>query len=183
MGSTLYRIAAAGLAGAAAAVAGVAAPPVRPLAPRPPAFQRMIDCRPIADAAARVACYDAGVDAMDRAEQAGEVVIIDGADVRAARRSLFGFRLPELAVLGGNKARNSDEEEFRQIETTIKSVRMAADGWAFELEDGARWRQTDGQAIASAPRPGQKIRIRQAALGSFLANVNGQTAVRVRREN
>lgn len=153
-------------------------------AQRPELFRKLVECRQIPDVAARAACYDAQVDSLDRAEKKGEVVIVDRAEVKKARRSLFGLRLPDLSLFGREDARREDEAEFRKIEATLKSASMDRNGrWMFELDDGAVWRQSDSESLTRPAKPGQTINIRKAAMGSYFANVNGQRAIRVRREN
>lgn len=150
--------------------------------PRASLFQKVIDCRAIADNAARLACYDAQVSALDQAETRREVVIVDQAEVRKARRGLFGLTLPDLGGLFGS-GEEGRKEEFTQIESTIKSVSTQGYGkWVFVIEDGARWVQTDSESIRM-PKPGQPIRIRKASMGGFFANVNNQPAIRVIRTN
>lgn len=145
--------------------------------PRPPAFTKLVGCRTVADPAQRLACYDKEVAAVDSAAARQELVIVDQAQVRKARRSLFGLTLPDIPILG----ERADEAQ-QLIESAIKRTWQTADGkWGFELEDGARWVQTDSRNLARDPRAGQPIRIRRAALGSYLANVNKQVGIRVRR--
>ena len=108
-------------------------------------------------------------------------MVVDRAQIRTARRSLFGLTLPRLNIFGNGDS--EDDEAFTTLETTIDGVFRARPGnWGVILKDGARWVQIDSRSIR-APRPGQPIRIRQAAMGSYLANINNQTAVRMRREN
>lgn len=149
-------------------------------APRPAQFQKLVDCRPIADQAQRLACYDREVAAMDAAEVREELVVIDRAKVRSARKTLFGLAVPDLGIFGGG----DDEEGVNRIEAKITSAGRNADGrWTFRLADGARWVQADSRELTIDPSPGQPITIRKAAMGSFLANVNKQVAIRVRRVN
>ena len=54
--------------------------------PRPALFKELVDCRAIADSAARLQCYDATVAKVDAAEQRKELVIVDQAEVKKARR-------------------------------------------------------------------------------------------------
>lgn len=151
-------------------------------APRSSLFQKVIDCKTLQDSNARLACYDATVAALDSAESSREVVIVDQAEVRKARRGLFGLSLPDLGGLFG-RGDAAEREEFTQIETTIKSVSQAGYGkWAFVIEDGARWVQTDSESIRT-PKSGQPIKIRKAAMGGYFANVNNQPAIRVIRTN
>lgn len=159
-----------------AAAMPVAAKDDKDIAGPPPAvFQAVIDCKAIADAAARLACYDKAVGALDAARATNELVVTDRATVREAKRGLFGLDLPSLKLFGDGK-----DEEVTEIEGKITAIRLAKDGFpVFTLEDGARWKQTDGRN--TYPKPGSVVRIRKASLGSFMANVDGQPAVRVAR--
>lgn len=149
--------------------------------PPPAAFQRMVDCRAIADGSLRLACFDREVAAVAAAESSRDLVVIDRAKVRTARRTLFGLTVPDLGILGGGGA---DEEGVNRIEGTIASASRDGNGrWSFRLADGARWMQADSRELAVDPAAGQQIAIRKAAAGSFLANVNKQIAIRVRRVN
>jgi hypothetical protein len=90
-----------------------------------------------------------------------------------------------LGLFGGNDAqtvaRSSEEEGIGYIEAKLTDARQTQDGkWLLVLEDGARWAQTDTANIRT-PKPGDVIRIRKAALGSYMANINGRPAIRVRR--
>ena len=167
----------------AAALAAVAVPATaqQQQQERPPVLTRVVQCRTIASTAERLACYDREVAAMDAAEASRELVVMDRQQVRRARRSLFGLSLPDLGIFGGDE--ESDEESAR-IESTVRSASQTGNGkWIIVLADGARWLQVDSRNLAIEPRPGHSIRIRRALMGSYLANVNGQVAIRVRRVN
>lgn len=112
-----------------------------------------------------------------------EVIVADRTQIRKARRSLFGLTLPSLDIFGGSDAEQGEGEGFSEIESTIRQAYVQSYRWNVVLEDGARWVQVDTKPPSRDPRPGQKIRIRRAALGSFLANIDGQTAIRMRRQN
>jgi hypothetical protein len=102
-----------------------------------------------------------------------------------ARKGLFGLTLPDLGLFGGKDAeeKDPDQEGISKIESTIRSAGQNAEGnWVITLEDGAKWVQTEAKSIRT-PKPGQPIRIRKAALGSFFANIDGQTAIRMKRQN
>ncbi len=145
----------------------------------PPAvYQAVIDCRGVLQAGQRLACFDRTVGAMAAAKEQRELVVMDRAEVREARKGLFGLSLPKLRLLGGND--EDEKDEVKEIESTIAALRGGADGFpVFVLQDGGRWKQTDGRHVY--PEVGDKIRIRRATLGSYLANVNNQPAVRVAR--
>lgn len=142
---------------------------------QPAVFQAILDCRAIADPAARLACYDASATALDSAARAREVLVVDRATASQTKRSLFGMAMPRVKLFGEN-----DVEEVEQIDTTIVSTYSARDGaQVFVLADGARWKQTDGRNTFA--KAGQPITIRKGSLGSFFARVNNQTGVRVIR--
>lgn len=144
-------------------------------------FQKLVDCRGISDATGRLACFDREVAGLAAAEARQDVVVIDRARVRSARRSLFGLSVPDLGIFGSN---DPQEEGVSRIESTIRIASQASDGkWLFRLQDGARWAQTDTARASFDARPGYSIVIRKAAMGSFLANINKQTAIRVKRVN
>lgn len=153
----------------------------RPGEERPEVLSRVVQCRTIAVEAERLACYDREVATLDQAQASGELLAMDRNQVRRTRRSLFGMTVPNLGIFGDD---NEDEEAASRIETTIRSATTNANGkWIIELADGARWMQIDSMNLSARPRPGQPIRIRRAAMGSYLANVNNQTAIRMRRIN
>lgn len=150
--------------------------------PRAEVFQKVIDCRAIADGTQRLACYDAQVARLDEASARKEVMVIDQAEVKRTRKGLFGFNFNDLGLFGGDDDK-SQEEGVNQIESTVRSARQDGSGkWIITLEDGAKWTQTDSSSIRD-PKPGQPIKVRKAAMGSYFANVNGQRAIRVTRQN
>lgn len=143
-------------------------------------LQAVVDCRKLADPTERLACYDQAAAGLDAAEQAGDVVIVDRSQVREARRAAFGYtvHLPDFMT------RDATPEELERIEATVDSARQDATGrWILKLTDGAVWRQVESERVPRAPRPGSKVVIRTAAMGSFKMNIDGQTAIRVHREN
>lgn len=153
--------------------------------PRTPLLAKLVECRSITDDTGRLACYDLQVKQLDQAERAEEVVVVDRTQIRKARRSLFGLTLPDLSIFGDRDDRGAPEEEgVSKLESTIKSAAQNGNGrWVLTLEDGARWVQVDTRTVPRSPRPGMPIIIRKAAMGSFLANIDKQIAIRVDRFN
>jgi hypothetical protein len=157
-------------------VPAAAAPSKSPAAA--PVVDQVVACQSIADGVQRLACFDRQVAAMARAQASGDLVSMDRQQVRRTKRSLFGIALPDLGAFGGNEIAGEES----QLETTIKSARQNADGkWTFDLAEGGRWAQIDSRDFVVDPKSGHPIRIRRAAMGSYLANVNKQVAIRVRR--
>lgn len=149
-------------------------------AARPELLTRLIACRAINAPTARLACFDAAAGALDSAEREGEGVVIDRAQVSAARRQLFGFDLPSMP---GFFERGARPERIDAVETTLTRARQVADNrWVFTLSDGGVWRQIDTERVTFQNRPGEAVRVRRAALGSYQLVVGGSRAVRVRRQ-
>lgn len=149
---------------------------------RPAAFEALIHCRGIADAAARLQCFDAAAEALQNAQERRDVVIVDRAQVREGRRRLFGLTLPSIPIFGGgNDNDQNDADQVRTVEGVVASVGTDSSGrWTIALQDGAVWNQADGNVIVP-PRAGQHVVINRSALGSFMMRVNNQPGIRVRR--
>lgn len=166
----------------AAAVVGAlvpAAPLAAPAPARPPTLQAVVDCRKIEDGGARLACYDAAVASMTRAEESGDLVAIDRSQRQAVRRQTFGFALPTLAIFD----RGEKPAELNRVQETLASAWKNADGkWVFKLQSGAVWRQIDDWDLGSDPHPGSKITIKRASLGSYMLDVDSQPGLRVHRD-
>ncbi|HLY88287.1 MAG TPA: hypothetical protein VKQ27_04825 [Acetobacteraceae bacterium] len=172
-----------------AASLALAAPAVA--APHPPATDArqpkqldvVLGCRSITGATERLACFDRSVDALQSATAKHDIVVVDREVVRKTRRSLFGFNLPGGTIFDpDNRKSGEPAEEEREINATIRSARMGADGyWVVVLEDGAVWHQTDG-TLALAPKPGATVIIRRATLGSYFMRIGSQPGVKARRE-
>lgn len=150
---------------------------------RPQTFEALVHCRSIAEAAARLQCYDAAAAALEQAAERRDVVVVDRAQVRESRRRLFGLALPRLPIFGGgDNGHDNDDDEIAQIDSTIASaVRNDLGQWQVRLQDGGTWIQTDFNLLAVPPRPGQPVVVRRGALGSYMMRVGRQPGVRVRR--
>lgn len=142
----------------------------------PPVYSAVIGCKAQSDAASRLACFDKAVAAMDAAQRGKDIVIADRTAIREARRGLFGLSLPKIKLFGGGEG----DEEVKEISGTLTAIRSASDGMPiFVLEDGARWKQTEGGP--NFAKSGDPIRIRRTAMGGFMANIKGDVGVRVIR--
>lgn len=144
---------------------------------RAPLLSGLTNCRTVSDSAARLSCYDDATRALDEAERAGEVTVVDRSQVREAKNRLFGFDMGSLSVFD-----RGFPERVEALEAVLRGARQDPRGpWTFTLEDGAVWKQVDAESVVR-PRAGDPVRIRQGAIGSYLLSVNGARSVRVRRE-
>ena len=100
------------------------------------------------DAAARLACFDREVGELSAADQAREIVFTDKETAKETRRGLFGFSFTKLGGIFGG-----DEDEVKEIETTIRSVSMDRSGkYTLVMEDDAVWVQIDTTRLPRQPR-------------------------------
>ncbi len=147
--------------------------------PRPAQIQQLYDCRDISDGAARLACFDREVSELQAADTQREISFADKETVKKQRRGLFGFDLPDLGLFGGD----DDEDKVKSIETTVTSASNTSDGgYRIAMADGSVWVQIDNKRMPLAPRPGQKILIKTASLGTYFLSLEGRPSIRVRRE-
>jgi hypothetical protein len=142
--------------------------------------QGLLDCRKLADGGERLACYDKAAAAMEAATANGDLVALDRAQRRAARRQAFGFTLPSLSFLDrGEKA-----EEIDTLTATVASVSEDPYGkLVIRLEDGAVWRQTEVQDLARRPRKGSTVTFKRGMLGGYFLIIDGQPAGKARRDS
>jgi hypothetical protein len=165
-----------------AILAGAVAVPVaaKDKEPRLPPIQirELYACRDIADSAARLACFDREVGELSAADQAREIVFTDKQTAKETRRGLFGFSFPKLGGIFGG-----DEDEIKEIETVIRSVSTDQSGkYRLGMEDGAVWMQIDSTYLPRQPKPGQKVKIKVASMGSYFATVEGGRTIRMKRD-
>lgn len=135
-------------------------------------------CASIADSTERLACYDREVGAVKSKQDEGAFTAIDSKRAEVIKREAFGFTIPSLPRL---KLPGGAEPENEQT-MIIKSVRSEGSRPVFVMDNGQVWRQIDTDSNRNA-RPGAQVRIKRAALGSFLMSPKaGGTGLRVRRE-
>lgn len=158
------------------AASGASAKALPPTAP-PAAVQSLLSCRSIADSALRLACYDKAAQGFAEAVTKREVVVIDKARANEARRSLFGFSIPNFgALLGGGG------DEINQIQSTVQGAVENGDGsFTITLADGSTWMQTDSTPVALPPRRGDKVVVKRGTLGSYFLKLGSQPGFKAKR--
>jgi hypothetical protein len=156
--------------------AGANAKPMPPTAP-PATVQSLLSCRSVTDSAQRLACYDKAAQGFAEAVGKKEVVVIDKARANEARRSLFGFSVPNFGALFGGGG-----EDIAQIESTVMDVAENGDGsLVLRLADGSTWNQVDDTPVALPPRRGDKVTVKRGALGSYFVKLGSQPGFKAKR--
>lgn len=163
---------------AGAALAATCAAAQSP-AERVDAFDALVRCRAIPEAAPRLACFDQAAARLDQAEKAGDVLVVDRVQVREARKSAFGFEFDGFKLFNRG---DRPEAPLKNVDLIAASVSGGDGRWIFVTEDGQVWRQVDQEGLSRRPKKGSVLAVRTAAMGSFFMNVDGQRAIRVRRD-
>lgn len=150
--------------------------------PVPRSVAALQQCRTIADAALRVACYDKAVDALNAATAANELVMIERTEVRKARKGLFGFTVPSLNFLSGRRDNAEDRADESELETTIVSARsIGYDKWRFSVEGGGTWETVESDSGFDTPKPGAKVLLQKGSLGAYYAKIGKGRRVQAKR--
>ena len=92
---------------------------------RPKVYSDIVACRALADAAARLQCYDAASKSLEEATESRQVVLLDQGEVRKTKRSLFGFSLPKIPFFGESDEEQDEEYKiFKHLATAGISLRQ-----------------------------------------------------------
>jgi len=103
--------------------------------------------------------------------------MIDKARATQAKRSLFGFSIPNFGGLFGGA-----DDEVKEISSTVVAfVNNGYNGWTIKLADGSTWAQTDDYQLGLPPAKGDKVVVRRGMLGSFSLQLNKQPGFKVKR--
>lgn len=142
---------------------------------RPAIVSDIEKCRNIADSVSRLACFDAAAAKLTGAIESKEIVVVEQKEVKKTKRSLFGFRLPDLSIFG-----DKGGEEDQQLTSTITTAAMDKNGrWNITIAEGAIWQTTE--PVPFRPRVGDAIEIKSGALGSYFVKLRGGRAIRAIR--
>jgi len=142
------------------------------------------NCAQIDDATARLACYDNNIRAAGgevRNSVPGEMAAPSGgsgAPINSQGPSGFGAESVRTQQRFETPAGQLEELRARVSEVTERQRGI----YLITLEDGAQWLFTDSVPFSyRPPRPGDRVEIDRASLGSFLLTFDRQASVRVRR--
>lgn len=159
---------------AALALGALIATPARAETSAKALLKAIGDCRAMTQPDARLACFDTATAGLQRAVDQRDVTVLDREDVQKTRRSMFGFTMPRLALFGDH---DKGDEELVALDGVIGSVRSV--GYArleITLDGGAVWQNIE--PFRRDPKPGEKVHINKASLGSYFMRVGGTSGVR-----
>lgn len=145
-----------------------------------PLMGALAACRAIADAGARLNCFDRASANLLAATQRGDISIVDRGQLRQARRSLFGFGMPKLPFFAGDKSVDDVPDKLTSKVTAVRSV--GYDRYQVRIEDGgALWETTESYGSFRAPTAGESVEIRRGPLGSYILRFGRQRGVKGKR--
>jgi len=143
----------------------------------PTSMQRLLACRSIQDGTQRLACFDRETASVDQAISKKDLVLIDKARATQAKRSLFGFSIPDFGGLFGG-----GDDDVKEIASTVSGFSQNGYmGWTIKLADGSTWAQTDDATLGLPPAKGQKVVVHRGSFGAFFLRLHGQPGIKVKR--
>ena len=161
-----------------------AAQPAAPASPVTGAtlLRDLTRCRDVAEPAARLACFERGVSALETAERNRDVRLIDRETVNRTQRELFGLPYGRGIVDDGDgEVAGRLNDRIEELSSTLRGLERDRYGkYIFDLENGQRWIQTDTVG-GRGPRTGEAVRVRRGVLGSYILTVGRGPGMRVRR--
>lgn len=146
------------------------------------ALQDAYGCADISDGTQRVSCYDEAIARVRQAERAGDILVVDRAQVSMMERDAFGFSFPSLAHLLPQFGSASPNPELADVELQVERLAGHATGrYSFIMTNGQVWTQTEQQSPANV-RAGDIVHVRRTAMGGYMLSPRHGAAHRVRRE-
>lgn len=165
------------IGGVAAILSATAQARSTPSTGTPATIKSLLACQSIADPGQRLSCFDKAAQGLSDAMTKKEVVVIDKERANEAKRSLFGFSVPNFGALFGG-----GDDQVNQIESTVTGAfENGYEGWTVKLADGSTWQQTDGAPVAFPPRKGDKVVVKRGTLGSYFVRVGSQPGFKAKR--
>ncbi|AHB10899.1 hypothetical protein [Zymomonas mobilis] len=152
-------------------------------------FDKLLACRSLNDDISRLHCFDENIKALDDANTHHDILVVDREAIVARQKQSFGFAPPVLALPKKENAYSHSikkdqaaDDVIHEITDKASFVSQDSEGhWIIGFSNGARWRQIDDQTVPNEPHVGSVVRLRKAALGSFVANIDKQSAIKMRR--
>jgi len=143
-------------------------------------------CEAITDKDAQLSCFVAETAKLRAAENSGDFVTIDKQAAEEIEKESYGFNLPSLPKLKifGTSDGKKKVKSLKTRTLAIKRTSTIRKGYLrFYLENGQVWDQTQPAKVRQLGKENpDTLVIKNAAMGSFLARVNGKgPLVRVRR--
>lgn len=158
------------------------------LCPAAGASDPVAACTNIADAAARLECYDRAsgrkVDAGAAAGAVAGTAAAASAQPVVAAPQAAAPPVDSTATFGLSREKIAEvQQESGELKATVASVANHSQPgrWVVTLDNGQVWEQRETTPASRRPQPGDRVTITTASLGSYLLTAPGRGSNRVRR--
>jgi hypothetical protein len=154
--------------------------------PAPSAIQALQQCRAIESADARLACYDAALDALTAELASGATIAVSRAEVEAAQRESVGlpsFSVPGLGRFVEDEAAADSEESEEMLSIRVVAATLSLRGaLTIETDSGQRWTQVGSDYLRRAPETPFEATLKPAFGDTYFMSSPSRPTVRMRRE-
>jgi hypothetical protein len=148
-----------------------------------PSVTELLACTQVADATARLSCFDQRAAALSAAGAVAATpapVSTPAPAKKLTPEQKIGLTRDKVEVLETTPGA-PPEPQLKNLNAALKSVSLDANNRkVFVLDNGQVWRQSQRDP-AFAVKPGDPVHISAGALGSFFLETNPHTATRVAR--
>jgi hypothetical protein len=135
------------------------------------------ECAALDDPAARLACFDAAFPRAPRSGPPKPVAAAVAADEPVSEAGKFGLSVKQRKAIEPKPA----QPEMVATTAAVKNVRRLPSGYLLiDLDNDQVWQQTEVDSHIWL-RPGDRVTIRRASLGSYLLDTPTNYSTRVRR--
>ena len=147
-------------------------------------LDKVYSCTGIAKADDRLACFDAAVAGFKQAQATGDVQVVTREQAVQAEKQAFGLREADATVAAKASVGVAPPtaKPIENVQLTLTAATKRADGkYRFTMSDGQVWEQIDSDSVSGVRKLPVLAEIKTASLGSFMMNIDGGRAIRVRR--
>lgn len=134
----------------------------------------MIRCRTIADAAARLDCFDRNISALGQARDDKSMIVLDRRAVVKDKEQRFGLERTRGDVFGGGEG--DRQTAVPKVETRISRAEQlpgAPGRWNLTLANGMLWQTLED--LSRKPALETPITLERSSLGGFRARIGTQS--------
>ena len=147
-------------------------------------LDKVYACTGITKAEDRLACFDGAVAGFKQAQAKGDVQVVTREQAVQAETKAFGLREADATVAAKASVGVAPAvpKPIENVKLTLTVATKRADGkYRFTMSDGQIWEQIDSDSVGNVRKLPLSAEIKTASLGSFMMNIDGGRAIRVRR--
>lgn len=141
-------------------------------------------CDRESERARKLECLERASGALVAAVDSGELRLVDRKEREKQRRGLFGFSLPD--IFGGGDKKDGDKSEMAEMQTLVSTItevrQIDRKTYVFRIaEANAQWEIKEAPSRFIAPKVGETVEFKKAAMNSYFIRVGKQIGVKGKR--